>query len=524
MTFNFKQVNIPQSPGCYLMKNSNGEIIYIGKAKYLPARVKSYFAKTDLDYKTQAMVKRVAKIDFFVTGSEMEALILEARLIKQHQPKYNLMLKENQPYMYIKITDEEWPRLVSARRIEGKGKYFGPFTSGKARRALILTVARLFGLRTEKFISRSSKELYRLLSAIREKDLEQLDKKQYNHSLRLAEMFLRGKQAQLLKALTARMQTASKNLNYELAKFYRDQIEAIKRLSGRQLMSLPKSYDQDVVNFVILGNKLYVQVFHIKRGLIGERDQYELTVQNNKQPENELLSDFLQQYYLTRSLPQEIIVPQLPYEDSLIKKYLSDLRGSQVRLLIPKQGDKKKLLELVMKNILLKLTDHPLAELQSILNLSTLPKEIDGFDISNTSGQLSVAACVHFTDGQPNKDLYRKFKMKTEGPNDFAMIKEAVRRRYVHKNWTKPDLILIDGGKGQLSAAKAALDSLNIDIPLVSIAKKAEELFLPNKSTSIRLPKTSKALQTLQHVRDEAHRFGKSYHILLRSKGVPKKL
>ncbi|MBI5621924.1 excinuclease ABC subunit UvrC [Candidatus Falkowbacteria bacterium] len=517
MLFSINQVIIPSQPGCYLMKNSAGEILYIGKAKNLPKRVKSYWQKKHIDPKLDELITEVADIEFMVTRNEVEALLLEARLIKQHQPKYNSMLKENVPYLYIKITDEEFPRLVSVRKIEGPGKYFGPFVSGRGRKYLLLTTARLFGIRTNKLTSRSSRELYQLLSEIKEKQLEKLSPVEYQRNVKLADMFLRGKRTQLLGELEKRMKQASAEEHFELAKLYRDQIHAIKIIAEDQLVSLPKSYDQDVVNFVMAGETAYFQVFNVSKGIVTSRQQIAVSGwQLASQPG--LLRDFLQQYYLTRAAPKEIVLPIEPAESALIEQYLEDLKSQKVFLTIPKVGDKKKLLELVRENILSGLANNPLAELQAQLGLQRLPLTIDGFDISNTSGQQAVGSCVRFHDGKPDKSMYRKFRIKTvEGPNDFAMMKEVVGRRY-REGKDVPDLILIDGGKGQLGVATRALQALRIMVPVISLAKKQEEIFIPGREQSIQLDKNSPARKLLQQVRDEAHRFAISYHKLLRKR------
>lgn len=516
MSFNINQINIPNSAGCYLMKNKQADIIYIGKAKNLPKRVKSYFSKTDLDEKTKEMVSQIADIEFFITNNEVEALVLEARLIKQYQPKYNIKLKENQPYMYIKITDEEYSRLVSVRNIEKDGKYFGPYVSGSARKAILLATARLFGLRTEKFISHSAKELYQLLSQVRNQNINNINKQEYKRNLKLAEMFLKGKKDKLAKELETRMQQASQGQNYELAKLYHNQLRAITRLAEYQLISLPKNYDQDAINYVVDNQECYLQIFHINKGLITSRSKYNLNYQSNNL--NKFLADFMCQYYLIRSVPKEIIVPHKLADQELVKKYLQQQKKQSVNIVVPLRGDKKKILDLVKQNILSSLANNPLAELQRVLGLDRLPQEIDGFDISNISGQQAVGSCVHFSNGQVNKQWHRHFKIKqSKGPDDFAMMSEAIKRRYSHLQWLRPDLILIDGGKGQLSAAKQALDELDLIIPVISLAKKEEEIYQVGSSSPIVLSRRSSGLKFLQQIRDEAHRFAITYHKKLRA-------
>lgn len=511
MAFNINQVNIPKTSGCYLMKDSSGAIIYIGKAKDLAKRVKSYFTKNDLDHKTQELVKQTAGIEFFLTNNEVEALILEARLIQQYRPKYNIKLKDNQPYMYLKLTKETYPRLQSVRQITDDAKYFGPFPSGQARKALLLTTARLFGLRTGKLLSKSAQELYALLSDIKAARLKDISPEDYANNVRLAEMFLKGRRVELVEELERRMQLASQKQNYELALFYKQQLMSIKRLAEQQLVSLPKSYDQDVINYVVSQDRVWLQIFKIKRGLISTKDSQVFAFQDN------FLTEFVQQYYLTRPIPAEIILPQALDEAALVQKYLSQLAGRAVRLTVPARGSKRKLLDLVSQNLAEQATDASAWQLQQALKLPQTPLLIDGFDISNLSGQQAVGSCVRFAHGRPDKKLYRRFKIKTvQGANDFAMIKEVVARRYAHTEWSRPDVILIDGGKGQLSFAKQALHELGLAIPVFGLAKKQEEIFLPHKQKPVILDRQSPALKLVQQVRDEAHRWAVGYHRQLR--------
>ncbi|MCX6741235.1 MAG: excinuclease ABC subunit UvrC, partial [Candidatus Parcubacteria bacterium] len=345
MSVNLKKFNLPNQPGCYLMKNKSGEIIYIGKAKNLKKRVSSYFRKNHEDFKTNELVGKIHDLEFIVTRNEVEALILEARFIKQHQPRYNMVLKENQPYAYIKITDEEFPRLMITRRIDKDGKYFGPYVSGRGRRALVWTTARLFGLRTGKMTSHSSKELYKLLTEIKEQKLKGVSPENYAKNVKLAELFLRGKKEKLIKVFEQRMKQASREQNFELAKIYRDQLQSLKNIIEEQLVYLPKSYDQDIINYLLIDQRLHVQIFHITKGVITARQEYQLPLENNEI--GEAVGNFLEQYYLTRSLPKEIIIPAKLPEQKLLADYLSEIKGEKVLLTIPKQGDRKELLELV---------------------------------------------------------------------------------------------------------------------------------------------------------------------------------
>lgn len=516
----------PTDPGCYIMRDARQRVIYVGKAKNIRRRVSSYFQKNHADPKTVELVKHVASLEYITTRNEVEALILESRLIKQYQPQYNIDLKENQPYAYIKLTDEEYPRLVSTRMVTPDGSYFGPFTSARGRRALMRTTARLFNIRLGKLTSRSSRELNRLLSISREQKLLKLSRREYASNVRLAELFLRGQKDSLLDIFEERMRQAAASENFELAKLYRDQVRAIRLVNERQLVDLPKRYDQDVMNLAPAGESSIIQVFHITRGVVTTRDRYQIQSQHTTPAD--VLNEFLSQYYLTRPLPPEIIVPFMPADQRTLTASWQTLTGTTVRLLVPQRGDKRALLELVRNNILASIRHDPLLELQAALALSTVPREIDAFDISNISGTNAVGSCVRFTDGTPNKDLYRRFKIKTvRGSNDFAMMKEVVGRRYRREGsdggeraWGLPDLILIDGGKGQLSVALRALKTLGLTVPIISLAKKREEVYLPGRSEPFRWSSTSPARKLLQQLRDEAHRFAVSYHTKLRQKAV----
>ena len=514
--FDIKKIKIPTSAGVYIMKNEIENIIYIGKAKNLPSRVRSYFNNTPKEEKTIEMVKQVNNIDFIITRNEVEALLLEARLVKQHKPKYNIMLKDNVPYMYIKITNEKYPRLVSVRTIENDGaKYFGPFVYATGRKNLLMITARLFGIRTENFKSKSSEELYKLLSNIQEINLEDISESRYKKNIKLAEMFLKGKKEKLLIELEKRMKTASNKNNFELASFYKKQILSIRYLSEKQLISLPKSFDQDIINYVEVGTEVMIQVFNVKRGVVNSKNEF--TVAYDKR-EN-ILSIFLKQYYLTRPIPKEIIIPHRFEEQTLISQYLSKIKEQKVIITIPKKGDKLKLLELVKKNILVRVSGEARKELMTVLQLDYLPDKIDGFDISNISGVLAVGSCVRFDKEKPDKKMYRRFCIKTViGSNDFAMMYEVLSRRYTHNEWGLPDLILIDGGMGQLVMAKKALLKLKINTPVISLAKKEEEIYRIGFSQTIKLSKRSKALKLLQQIRDESHRFAVSYHKKLRAR------
>ncbi|MEK7139131.1 MAG: UvrB/UvrC motif-containing protein, partial [Patescibacteria group bacterium] len=357
---------------------------------------------------------------------------------------------------------------------------------------------------------------------VRVKKWQELTPTEYSANVRLAELFLRGKKDDLLKVFDRRMRQAASHQQFELAKLYRDQLRAIERIKDRQIIDRPKNYDQDVINFAAVGSEYVWQIFHVQRGVITGRQRYHLPQLESPAA---TLSAVISQYYLTRPCPREIIVPITPIDRPALRAYLAELKGRPVIITIPRRGEKKQLLDLVAQNIYSTLEHDAALELQARLGLPAVPTTIDGFDISNISGTEAVGSCVRFHHGQPDKSFYRKFKIKTvTGINDFAMMQEVVSRRYQpakttdQKKWGLPDLILIDGGQGQLGLAVRVLKSLQIDRPVLALAKRHEEIFLPGRSQPIALPQNSPARQLLQRVRNEAHRFAIRYHTTLRQR------
>ncbi len=514
-----QRLTLPIQSGCYLFYDKQKRLLYIGKAKNLRRRVASYFVKKSLDDKTLQLVKQIKSFDFIVTKNEIEALLLEARLICQHQPPYNIDLKDGKRYAYLKITDEEYPRLQITRQLTADGKYFGPFTSAWALRQIMLTTSQLFGLRIGRLTSTGSRELYKLLQKSHQQALKKISVGAYADNVKMAELFLKGKKTELIKVFQAKMAQASQRQNYELAKLYRDQLQAIEQISRKQLVDLPKNYDQDVIGFVTVAEEIIVQVFHIERGLLTSRQRYVLDRVLAQRPAV-VMADFLRQYYLARPLPKEILLPSHLDQEKLLGRYLSQLKDQKVKIVVPQQGEKKKLIDLVLQNISAEFQNDPLKQLQATLGLSTLPRRIDGFDISNTSGQQAIGAVVRFRAGRSDKKFYRYFKIKTVvGPNDFAMMTETVYRRYKDKKSELPDLVLIDGGAGQLTASLKAFAKLGYKPPaILALAKKREEIYLPRRSRPVILAEGLAARRLLQKVRDEAHRFGLKHHRLWRQK------
>jgi excinuclease ABC subunit C len=507
--------NLPNNPGCYLFKNKNKEILYIGKAKNLKKRVSSYFQKKNLDTKTIFLVSHIETLDFIVTDNEVEALILENNLIKKHKPKYNIDLKDSKRYAYIEITNEDYPRIVIARNNEGKGTYFGPFTSGISRDHILYTLKKTFRLRTcKRFPKRAC--LRHSIGLCDAPCVNLISKIDYDKKISAIKMILSGKTKELITRLKKQMKIASKNENYEKAIEYRNQIDSLINLSEKQKMERGKKYNEDIINYTIKKDQVYLMLFNIDRGTIINKQEFIF------KKSQEFFSEFLLQYYSSNNIPGEIIIPEKIEE--IFKEYLENIKKSKVKINIPKRGEKKELLKLVKKNIELTFfsNSEKLEELQKQINLEDTPHIIECFDISHLGGTNLVGSMVQFRNAIPYKTNYRKFKIRSfKGIDDTRAMAEVVFRRYSHLkeiNGTMPDLIVIDGGRGQLNYALKELKKLNLKIPIISLAKRLEEVFTPEKSESIIINKKSSALKLLQNLRDEAHRFAINYNKLLRSR------
>ena len=506
---------LPHAPGCYLYKDDVGRVIYVGKAKDLKKRVSSYFQKNGLDPKTASMVDKVASVDCIITGNEKEALILENNLIKKHLPKYNINLRDAKRYAYIMLTKEEYPRLAVARRKDEEGIYFGPFTSAEKRDALLRMANNLMKMRTCRKLPRKPC-LRAHMESCTAPCVKKVAREQYLLQVEDAKKFLSGRNKELLEDLCRRMAESAKRREYEQARILRDQISAIEFLQEKQRMETARRYDQDIINYVVDGPLVHLSVFNAHKGVLSDKDEYEFDFRAG------FLEEFLLQYYSEGEIPREIILPE-PVSPALIE-YLSEKKGATVKAVVPRRGEKKDLLNLVKKNVekLYKEDELALQDLREKLGLEKMPKAIECFDVSHIQGADSVGSMVRFLDGRPDKSNYRRFKIKTiEGIDDPAMIAEVVRRRYTRLLEEKkelPDLIVIDGGRTQLSAAHQELRSLGVRIPVIGLAKKLEEVYFPGLTEPHRLDHKTRALKLLQNVRDEAHRFAVKYHKVLRSK------
>ncbi len=534
---------LPESPGVYLMKDAEGTILYIGKAARLRQRLRSYFGRsTKLPPKLERMVSRVRDIDFFITSSEEEALILELNLIKRHRPYYNVRLKDDKSFPYLKIdTGEDWPRVYITRRLEENGgRYFGPFADAKSVRRALRVIKEIFPFRS---CAKAIKG--RLPRACLEYDIHQcsgpciaaVSREEYTELIRQVILFLEGKQERVIQELENKMNQAAQAQDFERAALLRDQIQAVKRVVAGQRMATTVKGEQDVIAFAQEKDQAYVQVFFIRGGKLIGRDSFTLKGTRYEGPQ-QIMTSFLKQFYNSSPYIPPLILLQHPVEDkALILNWLKNKRGRPVQIQLPRRGNKKRLVDIVAQNarqgleqLKIKQLAAPdmlteaLAEVKRELNLPRLPSRMEGYDISDIQGTAAVGSMVVFDQGRPKPAHYRRFRIKTvAGADDYAMLREVIRRRFgrlktgdasTRDSWAVvPDLVLIDGGRGQLSSALEAMHQAGIrSVPIASLAKENEAIFRPHRTRPIILPPTSPGLKLLQRLRDEAHRFALGYH------------
>lgn len=514
---------IPDDPGCYLFSDSNARIIYIGKARNLKKRVKSYFQKKGLDPKTEKLVSEIKGVDFIVTSNEVEALILENSLIKKNHPKYNVELKDAKSYAFIRRTEEPFPRLVIARQrdLKLKGEFFGPFVSAAARDHVMAVLNKTFQLRTcKKFPKKPCLRFH--INICNAPCTGGIGEEGYLEKITRARMVLKGKTGELVKGMEEEMKKASEQMDFERAMALRDQIYAVKGLQQRQNVERRKSYNEDIVHYVVKNGTVYLALFNVYKGTLENKRSFQFDLGGGGLDEEDFFQQFLVRYYDENPVPNELIIPQTI--STAVHDFLKIKAGRGVHINVPQKGEKKQLLQLVLKNIEMTFFGdiEKLKDLRSRLKMQELPEIIECFDISHISGTAMVASMVRFRNALPDKSNYRRFRIKTvEGIDDFASIAEVVRRRYSRlkkEDAEMPDLILIDGGIGQLNAATAQLKELQVKIPTISIAKRFEEIYVPGADEPLVLSHKSKALQLLQAIRDEAHRFAITYNRLLRKK------
>ncbi|MFB5601834.1 MAG: excinuclease ABC subunit UvrC [Marine Group I thaumarchaeote] len=527
MTFDISKITIPTNPGIYLMKDSDEKIIYIGKAKNLKNRVRSYFNKNQ-NYKTQKLVENIFDIEFVLTDNESEAFLLESNMIKKYRPRFNIELKDQQRYTYLRVSDEKYPRLLVARRTRdgkflGKGKFYGPFTQGSSKLLTIGTLRKAFQIRICKTLPKKVCLEYHLGNCEGPCEFKDAQEKYPDHVKKLEDV-LKGKNDTKIftKKLEDEMHQAAESQQFERAKDIRDTLIRLGSLQTKQKMEYVENSDEEYFGIGIQEQTATIMNFRMINGVIRDSDKFFFDLVGDNS-----FSNFLYQYYSTHKIPKFIIVSEIPENQKLLESLLSEQSGFNVKIMTPTRGKKNDIMNLILKNIQLihsKGANPALVELQEFLNLPVLPNNIECFDISNHGAEFAVGSMSSFIDGTPNKSGYRKFKIKTiQGRDDFAMIGEVIKRRYyrlLEENSDLPDLILIDGGKGQLNAALKSLESLGLKLPCVSLAKENEEVYLPKISKPVIIPKNKKSLQILQHARDETHRFGVAYNRTIRKNKI----
>ena len=539
--------NIPKLPGIYIMKDSRSEILYIGKAKVLRNRVRSYFQNSrGLHPRTRMFIRKVDDIKFLTTKTEAEALILESNFIKKHQPKYNVLLKDDKHYPYLRLTTQEkFPRLEVVRRVKkDKATYFGPYTMVKEVRETIRLIYKIFPLRQSKDKLDGSPLRRPCLNHQMGRCLApcagSASSENYSQVVHEVSLFLKGKNTTLLKNLKEQMQTASVETRYEEAAVLRDKILAVQTVLDKQKIISTSLEDQDVIAYCSEKDKAMAQVLIIRSGkMLGEKI-FKLKSLNEME-EDETLSSFIKQYYSEETLlPTEILLPH-PVEDAdLISNWLSEKKGTRVRLEVPVIGKKRDLIKMAEENARFSMRmerdkgevgTRSLEELQSSLGLKHFPEVIEGFDLSNISGEHAVGSMVVFENALAEKSKYRRYKIATvKGIDDYAMLREVMTRRYsrlLEEDAPLPNLILIDGGKGHLNAGQEVLEALDLmdRVDLACIAKgkfrnnlATDEVYLPNQKTPALFHENSPSRFLMQRIRDEAHRFAITYHRKLRNK------
>lgn len=566
---------LPTNPGVYLMKNQGGEIIYVGKAINLRNRVRSYFhAPNGQDPKTWRLVQDIRDIEFIITESELEALVLECNLIKKYKPHYNIRLKDDKRYPYVKVTwQEPFPQVLLTRRMENDGaRYFGPFTAVWAVHETLDALRKVFPYLTcDREITGKDRRacLYYDIGLCLAPCIGAASRDEYRAMIDRLCKFLEGKSEEVTASIRAKLDEAVEKLEFERAARYRDQLQALARIAEHQKVVSVATVDQDVIAFAREDGDACVQVFFVRGGKLLGREFFVLEGTEGENAE-QVISSFVKQFYdEAATVPPEILLPETIEEAHIIEAWLKNRRGQTVLLQVPRTGVGKELVEMAEENARATLTSlkaqwladenkqmGAVAELQEALGLDNPPLRMECYDISNTQGTNSVGAMVVFERGASKKSDYRKFKIRTvEGANDFASLQEVLRRRFKrlvdakeeehalesdqaevkpragdhkHKDslpgkddaWKRmPDLVIIDGGKGQLNAAQEVFGELGIEgVHLISLAKQEEEVFIPQRPDSLRLAKSSEALKLLQRIRDEAHRFGITYHRSLRAK------
>jgi len=540
-----KLTNLPAKPGVYQFFNDKKKVIYVGKANNLRSRVKSYFHSKNPNAKTEALVSKISDFELVVTDSEVEALVLENNLIKELKPRYNVNLKDDKSFPFIKVTNEPYPRIFSTRRVMRDGsKYFGPYTSVKNMKAALRMINQIFKIRSCKFDINDDSIAKKKFKICLDYHIKKCDgpceglisEKDYNEMVDEVVKVIRGRTDDLIKDLDKKMKSFSASMEFEKAAEIRDKIEQLRIISSKQKVVSNDFEDRDVISIAFEDKDSACSVFNIRAGKLVGKKQLHLSLRGGEELE-EIYSSAVKFYYGVHvEIPIEILIEVEPLEKELLEEWLNQRAERKVKIFIPQRGELKSLVNMCKENANLQLKEiqlqkmkkegnvpFSLSALQRDLRLKVLPRRIECFDISNIQGSDSVASMVVFVDGKPKKSEYKKFIIKeVEGPDDFASMQEVIRRRYTRLLDSKeplPDLIMVDGGKGQLSSAVEILDSLGIkQYNIIGLAKRLEEVFFPENSEPESIPKTSSGIKLLQQIRDEAHRFAITFHRARRSK------
>jgi excinuclease ABC subunit C len=552
LTVDEKLTNLPSRPGVYLMRDGAGKVIYVGKAKDLRARVRSYFNRNDGRSQIEFLVRRVENLETLVTSNDKEALILENNLIKQYKPRYNIRLKDDKSYLSIKVTTKDaWPRILTTRKIVKDGsRYFGPFSSAVAARETVDIIEKHFLLRNctdHNFKNRSRPCLQYEIKRCLAPCVLAVDPEEYREQVRQASLFIEGRQHELLAELRQRMAAKAETMEFESAAKIRDQIQAVEKTLEKQRMVSHWGADQDIFGLYREGGYIEAQVLFVRQGKLTGTQAYAL--EDLDFSDEEIMGSLLTQFYQgQRFMPDEILLPVELEDRDTRAEYLSERKGKNVSIHVPQKGDKRKLVEMAQQNARQSFTERHdqekarekmLQELQEQLHLKRYPQRIECFDISMIHGAYAVGSQVTFTGGEPDKAHYRHYRIRTIDPSgggdDFGMMLEVLKRRFTRgkREEEMPNLVVVDGGKGQLAMALAAMREVGVEgIDVVGLAKmrvqsaprsaeierSEERIFLPGQSNPVTLRRNSNPLFLLQRVRDEAHRFAITHHKKLRSK------
>jgi len=535
---------LPATPGVYLFKDRTGKVIYVGKAANLRSRIRSYFGEpSNLPPKIQQLVPRIHDLEFVVTNSEQEALILECNLIKKYAPRYNVRLKDNKTFPYLKIdVNEDWSGVYITRRIQKDGaRYFGPFASAGSIRKTLKLLKKIFPFRScnKRIDGKDARpcldyHIHRCLGPC----IGAVSKDEYHNMINEVILFLQGKQELILRELNARMKAAARQLQFERAAMLRDQIDAIEKVIEAQRIAVTLRGEKDVIALARNETQAYVELLFVRDNKLIGHEHFIMEGVQDESPER-IMTSFVKQYYASAFYIPPLVLLQYPVDEpAILSEWLGQLRGAKVKLEVPQRGNKKKLVDMAAENAVrglqivqanemkIEVVNSALRELKNLLRLPRLPRRIECYDVSNIQGALATGSMVVLERGLPKPSHYRRFRIRTvAGADDYAMLQETLRRRFKRSlaaqgDWAiMPDLVLIDGGKGQLNAALEVRHELGLDsIPIASLAKENEEVFVPGQSQPIRIAKDSPALHILQRARDEAHRFAVTYHRKLRHK------